>query len=548
MNGRTLNWMKTFLQNQKITARRKPHQGGSGSPTRLEGARSRLRRVPPRVALLAALAVTLCAGAGILAWRLVADGRAASPALAEVANGTARIDDEPVGLGVHDRSRDSDFVHTVESGETLSEIASLYNLEFSKLVLYNNLPNPNTIKPGQHLRIPSLRNEESIKEASLPRSDRLSVVNQTESGQRIRIQVDKQTDGWTVTAHYTIEPGQEGNYVRYEWDLDDGRKSFRPSTFWTYEKPGTYTISLKAWDEEGRLHLSNRIYLDVPHPGSWRSGDQRFITLDEIGEPFEVNGEVVEVLGYPSVAESPIVPAGVENGLSTYAANASGFFNVTVDRGGERSHVYLFVSPVPSRHADRADLDWYRTQFNTGTMSNCGPTMVSMALAWAQGDYMPVSKVREMVGWQGDGGISFEDMIRVLRSQGVASWMQPVYGPADIAGIIDSGRIAVLLYNTRSVRRANGDATRNLFGAYYTDDVGHYVLVKGYSVDRKWLVVYDPIPSDWSANSARYADGISMIGKNRYYAAAELFATIRRPSVLVIDRPASEETALAAAK
>ncbi len=136
-------------------------------------------------------------------------------------------------------------------------------------------------------------------------------------------------------------------------------------------------------------------------------------------------------------------------------------------------------------------------------------------------------------------------MARALRSHGVTAWMQPVAGVEDIAAIIDSGRIAVLLYNTRSVARASGDPTRNLFGTYYTDDVGHYVLVKGYSLDRKWLVVYDPIPSDWSANSVRYTDGISMIGRNRYYAAAQLFATIRRPSVLVIDRPAAEAAEIA---
>ncbi len=315
-------------------------------------------------------------------------------------------------------------MHVVEPGETLSEIAYLYHLDFSKLALYNNLPNPNAIHPGQRLLIPSFKNEGTIKSAALPKSERLSVVNQAEPGQRIRIAVDKQTDGRTVTAHFTLEQGQEDGYASYEWDLGDGRKSFRESTFWTYEKPGTYTVSLKAWDDDGRLHLSNRIYLDVPHPGTWRSGDQRFVTLDDVGEPFEVDGEVVEVLGYPSVAESPIAAAGAENGLYSYSANAGGFFNLTVDRAGERSRLYLFVSPVPSRHADRADLDWYRTQFNTGTQSNCGPSMVSMALAWATGDYVPVAKVREMVGWQGDGGIGFEDMIRVLSSQGVTAWMQ----------------------------------------------------------------------------------------------------------------------------
>ena len=541
--------MRSILKRQKIMRRKRPSRGSFKRQSPLEDLFPRLLRLlhrVPLVAPVAALAIALSAGGGFLAWRLAGEGRASgvmgrlTTALpAPEPDQEAPAVDEPVGSGALARSRDTDFVHVVEAGETLSEIAYLYHLDFSKLALYNNLPNPNSIRPGQRLLIPSIKNEETIKTAALPKSDRLSVVNRAEPGQRIRIVVDKQTDGRTVTAHYTLEQGQDGRYARYEWDLGDGRKSFRESTFWTYEKPGTYTVSLKAWDDDGRLHVSNRIYLDVPHPGTWRSGDQRFVTLDDVGEPFEVDGEVIDVLGYPSVAESPIAAAGAENGLYSYSANASGFFNLTVDRAGELSRLYLFVSPVPSRHADRADLDWYRTQFNTGTQSNCGPSVVSMALAWAIGDYVPVAKVREAVGWQGDGGIGFEDMIAVLRTHGVTAWMQNVRGPEDVAAIVDSGRIAVLLYNTRSVRRASGDPTRNLFGAYYTDDVGHYVLVKGYSLDRKWLVVYDPIPSDWSANSVRYADGISMIGRNRYYAAAQLFATIRRPNVLVIDRPAS---------
>jgi len=539
--------MRSILQRQKIMRRRRPSRGRFRRRSPLEGLWSRLFGVLQRVPLVApaaALAIALSAGGGFLAWRLAVDGRtttasAALPAAASEAAAAAPARDEPVGSGALAHSRDTDFVHVVETGETLSEVAYLYRLDFSKLALYNNLSNPNAIRPGQRLLIPSLKNERTIRSAAVPESDRLSVVNRSEPGQRIRIVVDKQTDGRTVTAHFTLDPRQDRRYARYEWDLGDGRKSFREGTFWTYEKPGTYTVSLMAWDEDGRRHQSNRIYLDVPHPGTWRSGDQRFVTLDDVGEPFEVDGEVVEVLGYPSVGESPIAAAGAENGLHSYSANAAGFFNLTVDRDGERSHLYLFVSPVPSRHADRADLDWYRTQFNTGTLSNCGPSMVSMALAWATGEYLPVAKVREEVGWEGDGGISFEDMVRVLKEQGVSSWMAPVSGIEDVARIIDSGRIAVLLYNTRSVRRASGDATRNLFGSYYAESVGHYVVVKGYSLDRKWLVVYDPVPSDWSANSVRYPDGISMIGRNRYYPTSELFATIRRPNVLVIDRPAA---------
>jgi hypothetical protein len=127
-------------------------------------------------------------------------------------------------------------------------------------------------------------------------------------------------------------------------------------------------------------------------------------------------------------------------------------------------------------------------------------------------------------------------MMRVLKFHGVQSALKPAGSADDVRRLIDQGQIAILLYNTSSVRRASGDPTKNLFGAYYKDDVGHYVLVKGYSLDRKWFVVYDPIPSDWSSNSVRYSDGISMIGRNRYYSATELFATLRVNAVLAVSR------------
>ncbi len=364
----------------------------------------------------------------------------------------------------------------------------------------------------------------------------LAIVSRAEPGQQVRIDVDQQNDGRSVTAHFTLEPLQDTTFVRYEWDLGDNHRSFRDGTFWTYDKPGTYNVNLKAWDSDGKVHSSNTIYITVPHPGAWASGDQRFITLDDVGEPFDVDGEVTGVLGYSSLEDSPIVKAGSGEGVRTYAANKAGFYNLTVDKGGETSRLYLFVSPIPSRHVDRADMDWYRTQFNTGTQSNCGPSMVAMAISWAKGDYVPVASVRETVGWTGDGGIGFEDMIDVLKVHGVQAELKPAWSADDVRRIIDQGQIAILLYNTSSVRKASGDPTQNLFGAYYKDNVGHYVLIKGYSLDRKWFVVYDPIPSDWSANSFRYSDGISMIGRNRYYSASELFTTIRVNEVLAVSR------------
>jgi PKD repeat protein len=528
--------MRTILQNQKIAKRSRTLPG---RPVEHHAARHRpapsprwLTRIPLTIPI-AVVAVVL--SGSLIAWKGIgwSSNPSEIPAPLASARDAAQV---VVGTGAPERDPNVDLNYIVQDGETLSEIAYVYNLDFTRLAVYNNLSNPSAIKPGQRLVIPSVGHAQTIKMPTLPKSAGLAVVSMPEPGQQVRIRADQENDGRSVTAHFTLESRQDMQLVRYEWDLGDYHRSFRDGTYWTYDKPGTYNVSLKAWDADGKLHNSNTIYITVPHPGAWASGDQRFITLDDVGQPFDVDGEITSVLGYPSLDESPIVRAGSGEGVRTYAANKAGFYNLAVDKAGESIRYYLFVSPIPSRHVDRADMDWYRTQFNTGTQSNCGPSMVAMAISWALGDYVPVAQVRQTVGWTGDGGIGFEDMIRVLRSRGVKAELKPAWSADDVRRIIDQGQIAVLLYNTSTVRRASGDPTQNLFGAYYKDNVGHYVMVKGYSLDRKWFIVYDPIPSDWSSNSVRYADGISMIGRNRYYAAADLFGSIRINQVLAVSR------------
>jgi LysM repeat protein len=528
--------MRSILQNQKIAKR---SRALPGRPVEHHAARSKtapsprwLRRIPITIPI-AVVAVVL--SGSLIAWKGI--GWSSNPSEIPAPIAAARDAAQPaVGTGAPERDPNVDLDYTVQDGETLSEIAYVYKLDFTRLAVYNNLSNPSAIKPGQHLVIPSVAHAQTIRIPVLPKSAGLAIVTRPEPGQQVRIDAAQQNDGRSVTAHFTLEQPPDTKLVRYEWDLGDNHRSFRDGTYWTYDKPGTYNVSLKAWDDNGKVHSSNTIYITVPHPGAWATGDQRFITLDEVGQPFDVPGEVTAVLGYPSLDESPIVRGGAADGVQTYVANQKGFYNLTVDKDGEISHIYLFVSPIPSRNVDRPDMDWYRTQFNTGTQSNCGPSMIAMAISWALGDYVPVAQVRQTVGWTGDGGIGFEDMIRVLKSRGVKAELKPAWSPDDVRKIIDQGQIAILLYNTMSVRRASGDPTQNLFGTYYKDNVGHYVLIKGYSLDRKWFVVYDPIPSDWSSNSVRYSDGISMIGRNRYYAATELFATIRVNQVLAVTR------------
>jgi hypothetical protein len=59
-------------------------------------------------------------------------------------------------------------------------------------------------------------------------------------------------------------------------------------------------------------------------------------------------------------------------------------------------------------------------------------------------------------------------------------------------------------------------------------------LVKGYTLDQRYYVVYDPYPVDWESNSLRYADDATMIGKNRFYAVQQLFDALKTRVVLEV--------------
>jgi hypothetical protein len=157
-----------------------------------------------------------------------------------------------------------------------------------------------------------------------------------------------------------------------------------------------------------------------------------------------------------------------------------------------------------------------------------------MAISWGSGMYFPVTSVRQAIGWQGDGATSFEELMRVIRNQGITATIQPLRTVQHIKDVIDSGSIAIILYHTGGVRLARPGVSADLVGKYYNDSVGHYVVVKGYSLDGEYFVIHDPMPNDWSSNSFRYGDEISMIGRNRYYHSLEILRSLRRQDMIVI--------------
>ena len=64
-------------------------------------------------------------------------------------------------------------IYIVKKGDTLSKIASIYNLNYKYLAKYNNINNPNLIYPGQAIKIP---NETNSKIYIVKRGDDLTKI------------------------------------------------------------------------------------------------------------------------------------------------------------------------------------------------------------------------------------------------------------------------------------------------------------------------------------------------------------------------------------
>lgn len=60
------------------------------------------------------------------------------------------------GLGEVGFERTEDSEYIVAEGETLSEIAGLFDLSYEILASYNELADPDTLSPGQRILVPSI--------------------------------------------------------------------------------------------------------------------------------------------------------------------------------------------------------------------------------------------------------------------------------------------------------------------------------------------------------------------------------------------------------
>ncbi|MDR2500475.1 MAG: LysM peptidoglycan-binding domain-containing protein [Treponema sp.] len=444
------------------------------------------------------------------------------------------------GTGTAAADRSQDITYQVRPGETLSGIAVDYGISYNLLAYYNNITNANRIRAGTAIVIPSWENVKITGQnmAGQPRRPPAARVNRRNV--KIGFESRPKADGTGMTAQFFILDPEPESLQSFAWDFGDGKRALTASPSHEYTRPKTYTVRLSAQDGGGNVYTSNALHIDIPHPESAAAYSSiRFVTLSDPDEWFVTAGKVAAAARYASLEDAPLDFSESDEHLTKVRFKKPGFYGLTIEEEPGMYRDYsVFVSPRPSVHADMGEsaFDWYRTQFDTGTTSNCGPASVSMAIGWALEKYLPVSSVRQAVGWKGDGGTSFEDLLRVIRSHGIPVSVQPFHSMENIKEVVDSGRIAIVLFHTSGVKTSRSKAA-DLFDKYYTDSVGHYIIVKGYSLDGEYFAVYDPIPSDWGTNRFRYGDEVSMMGRNRYYSSAELLRSLRRKDMIVVSRP-----------
>ncbi|MDR2177814.1 MAG: LysM peptidoglycan-binding domain-containing protein [Treponema sp.] len=451
-------------------------------------------------------------------------------------------EEEITGAGVPP-NREEDIEYRIRPGETLSEIAYAYDLPFDLLAWYNNINNVNRIRVGSTIIIPSMENAKNaeIRMASSPRAASAIVTRPQVTTHDMTIGFEsRNVEDSKISVRFFVVAPQEENLKSFEWDMGDGNRSFLSEPVYEYSVPKTYVVRLTARDSAGAIFKSNPLYIDIPYPGSVaEQSSTRFVTLSSPDEMFVLDGKVTKVARYASIDQAPLDFSESDEVFTRVRFTKSGYYGLTVMEPDKGEHYYsVFVSPLPSMHADANlnQFNWYRTQYNTGTTSNCGPASAAMAISWGTGRYFPVSTVRQAVGWQGDGGTSFEQLVSVIQEEGVNATIEPLRSVQDVRNMIDAGSVAIILFRTDGIKLSRQDPASSLFGRYYTDSVGHYVVIKGYSLNGDYFVIHDPIPSDWGANRFRYEDEISMAGRNRYYSSAELLAALRRPSMIVIPR------------
>jgi len=163
-------------------------------------------------------------------------------------------------------------------------------------------------------------------------------------------------------------------------------------------------------------------------------------------------------------------------------------------------------------------IDWYRTQFDTGNLGNCGPSSAAMVISWYTDTSINVKAVRDFIGFPlgKDGDVSFENLQRALTHFGVFSEMQTIKRIGDIDKLLNDGSLVIFLFVPKliPIGKKGSRYGRN----YLNNGSGHYSVIHG--KEGKYFIINDPLPN----------------GRDRYYREDFLTRALKTWMVLVVKR------------
>jgi PKD repeat protein len=438
--------------------------------------------------------------------------------------------------------------YKIEQGETLYEIAERFDLSVFDLILLNQIQDPTKVRAGRILQLVdrdtaslNLTSGRTVRLAGIGISKEIVGLNSSADTAEIpfptniRLSANKTTGMNPLKVTFSLQtPLEEGTYM---WDLGDWVFAFSRNPTYTFDKPGLYNVKLRI-RSGGNMTISDKSVTVRVLPRRSKQSYQKFITLSHPKDVLNLDAVLPAEIMTNSISNLNVSQRPVlfkNEGNYRYVAKNGGYAKITVTKDGQSHSLFTFVSPYPSVHAKERDFDWYKTQFGTGILGNCGPATVAMASYWATEINTSVASIRSEIGMPfSSGAVDFEHMVKPLRQRGVQFLLRSVSSEKDIMNVIDRGNIGILLIHTSHIERTRGNRVENIVGRYYTDSVGHYIIVKGYTLDKRYFIVYDPIPSDWNSNSTRYADGVSMLGKNRYYPVKQVIRAMRQGEMFEI--------------
>jgi LysM repeat protein len=426
--------------------------------------------------------------------------------------------------------------YVMKKGDTIFSISKLFNVSIYDLIRANKITNPRRIKVNETIMIPArYASEGSVglpkgfteKAYSLPED--ISIMATAASGD-----VPLSTQFFITTK---LDPGS----LQYLWDLGNDRYSFDANPKNTYSAPGMYDVFVLVSDSYKNEVVSNKVSVEVKKRELRRvridSILPRYFTFNQVNDMVELaafmpkNGQKSAETEITLTQNPEIFKDAGEN---KYVSVKPGYSELTVSGSNVSYTARVFVSPFPSKHSFEPEYDWYKTQFATGVNGNCGPACVAMAIRWSKGEDIAVAKVRQEIGLPyGNGAIDFSHMDRSFVKHGIRTASVTIGGIDDVKRIVDKGNIAIVAFNTRSLGKTQGSPASNFAGRYYDDITGHYIIIKGYTLDGKYIVAYDPMPSDWVSNETRYSDKTTMLGKNRYYPISQLLTTMESDAIEV---------------